>query len=508
MRAPRLTAALAAVPIVLAGVAGVAHADNIQDTIEGSVPGLTLEAGSATAAGAAIRLVGNNADGATTDPGCNIDAGEAPLVLDVVTPAGITATPDPLTVSQCGTEYPVSFVAGSTAQSGTVTVTVVSGPAGGGGYNNQVLIPITVTQPVVSNTPPGVSIVGVTDGASYAVGSVPPATCSVVDAEDGPSTFPATLGAVTGPYASDGIGSQTATCSATDLGGLQASASATYSILDPSAPTIAATLTPAVPDGENGWYRGDVTLRWDVVEDESPSSLVETGCVDQDITADQASTGYSCAATSAGGAADEQTVTVQRDGTPPTTPTFVGGPPASFAYDGQPLSAPTCVSTDATSGLLSCVVSGGGQTTVGVHSYLATATDLAGNTSTASYSYEVLAWGLAGFRSPVDMGAGVWNSVKGGSTVPLKFEVFAGQTELTSTSAVRSFTVRTVACPGSTAQVDEIELVTTGGTSLRYDTTGGQFVQNWQTPKKPGTCYAVTMTTQDASTLSANFLLR
>jgi hypothetical protein len=136
----------------------------------------------------------------------------------------------------------------------------------------------------------------------------------------------------------------------------------------------------------------------------------------------------------------------------------------------------------------------------------ATATDNAGNTAIASHTYTVLPWTAKGFYSPVDMG-GIWNTVKGGSTVPLKFELLASA-ELTSTAAIKSFTQKTVACPNSTAMVDEIELVTTGGTSLRYDTTGGQFIQNWQTPKKPGACYTVTMTAQDGSTISANFSLK
>jgi len=91
--------------------------------------------------------------------------------------------------------------------------------------------------------------------------------------------------------------------------------------------------------------------------------------------------------------------------------------------------------------------------------------------------------------------------------VPLKFEVFAGATELTSTSAVKSFVQTRVVC-SSTAPIDEVEVTTTGGTTLRYDLTGGQFIQNWQTPKTPGVCYRVTMTTQDGSTLSALFKLK
>ncbi|NTU88495.1 MAG: single-stranded DNA-binding protein [Actinobacteria bacterium] len=57
--------------------------------------------------------------------------------------------------------------------------------------------------------------------------------------------------------------------------------------------------------------------------------------------------------------------------------------------------------------------------------------------------------------------------------------------------------------------VDDIEFTTTGGTSLRYDSTGGQFIQNWRTPKgKAGYCYEATLTTDDGSFISASFKLK
>ena len=136
----------------------------------------------------------------------------------------------------------------------------------------------------------------------------------------------------------------------------------------------------------------------------------------------------------------------------------------------------------------------------------ATAKDRADNVSTSTRTYTVLAWALKGFYQPVDM-FGTWNSVKGGSTVPLKFEVFAGSTELTSVSVVHSFVQTRVDCDG-THPTDEIEVVSTGGTELRYDSTGGQFIQNWKTPKLPGQCYRVTMTTDDGSSLVAFFKLK
>jgi hypothetical protein len=117
----------------------------------------------------------------------------------------------------------------------------------------------------------------------------------------------------------------------------------------------------------------------------------------------------------------------------------------------------------------------------------------------------VRAWRLSGFYQPVDMG-GVWNIVKGGSTVPLKFEVFAA-TELTDVNVVEHFSVARISCLDAGSE-DAIEMVTTGGTSLRYDSLAGQFIQNWQTPKAAGTCYLVAMRTDDGSSLVANFKLK
>jgi hypothetical protein len=102
---------------------------------------------------------------------------------------------------------------------------------------------------------------------------------------------------------------------------------------------------------------------------------------------------------------------------------------------------------------------------------------------------------------------GIHSVVKNGSTVPLKFEIFAGATELTDTANVKSLTYAQTSCD-VTANTDEIETVATGGTSLRYDATSGQFIYNWKTPNTAGKCYRVTMTTQDGSSLVAYFKLK
>jgi len=115
-------------------------------------------------------------------------------------------------------------------------------------------------------------------------------------------------------------------------------------------------------------------------------------------------------------------------------------------------------------------------------------------------------WTLNGFFQPVDMG-NVWNTVKNGSTVPLKFRIYAGTLELTDVSAVKSLNYLQVSCTTlAAASEDAIETVATGGTVLRY--SDGQFIFNWKTPSTANKCYRVTMTTQDASTIIAYFKLK
>jgi YDG domain len=125
------------------------------------------------------------------------------------------------------------------------------------------------------------------------------------------------------------------------------------------------------------------------------------------------------------------------------------------------------------------------------------------NTSTTTTA-SILAWNLAGYYQPVDMPSGgmVWNTIKGGQTVPLKFQIFVGSTERTDVGAVKAFTATPTSC-GTPGIDDLVEITTTGATELRY--SGGQFIQNWQTPKGANMCYRTTMTAQDGSLLTAYF---
>lgn len=311
-------------------------------------------------------------------------------------------------------------------------------------------------------------------------------------------------------FSSNAAGNYPITASVSDAGvGSYSTSQANFTLrvnaVTPS-DTTAPVITPTVVGtlGNNGWYTSDVTLSWDVSDAQSTVSST-SGCETTSITADQGPTDYTCTATSAGGT-DSKMVSIKRDATAPTVG-FNGGPANGGTY--FPLTvpaAPTCVGSDTTSLLASCIISGY-STGVGPQTMTATAEDNAGNTAIATRSYTVRPpFTLGGFFQPVDMN-GMVNTVKNGATVPLKFTVLDGGVAQTSTSVVSSFRQIKVPCDDSLT-ADDIEIVSTGGTSLRYDATGGQFIQNWQTPKQVGACYTATVTFISNQTISANFKLK
>ena len=189
---------------------------------------------------------------------------------------------------------------------------------------------------------------------------------------------------------------------------------------------------------------------------------------------------------------------------PDTTPPVISWQGAiddgdSFPFGSVP-PAPTCTAVDAVDGPVTCGVTGY-STAVGTHTLTATATDAADNTAAATRSYTVTGYTLFGFYSPVQMG-GALNKISAGSTTPLKFEVFIGSTELTSPSVVGSLTATEISCE----TLAPVAAPTTSGfKGVRY--VDGRFSDSWKSPKRVTSCYRVTLTTVDGSSLSANFQL-
>ncbi|WP_185747428.1 PxKF domain-containing protein [Humibacillus xanthopallidus] len=292
--------------------------------------------------------------------------------------------------------------------------------------------------------------------------------------------------------------------SCTNDAGLTTNAAPLTVKLDKTGPSAALAVT-AGDAGENGWYTSDVTVS---TSGSDTISGPVTCTSDQTQTTETAGQVFNGSCTNdAGLSTNAASLTVKLDKTLPGV-LWTGGPAAGGTYYfGFVPSPPTCSATDGLSGPADCAVSGY-SAAVGGHTMTATAHDNAGNTGTDTRNYTVSAWTLKGFYQPVDMN-GALNMVKAGSTVPLKFEVFAGSTELTDTAVVDTFKWGEVPCTDFSGAVqDDIEQYTSGQTVLRYDTTGGQFIQNWQTPKKAGSCYKVVMKTDDGSSISANFKLK
>jgi Tol biopolymer transport system component len=158
--------------------------------------------------------------------------------------------------------------------------------------------------------------------------------------------------------------------------------------VDDTAPTVAYQLSPPTPDGDNGWYRGDVSLAWTVADAESAFTVV--GCDDQDIVADQPATSYQCSATSDGGSAVPVEVSIARDATPPTVGSAIS-PAVPDGLSGWWVSSPTAsfACDDATSGVAFC--SEPASLVEGAASWVtATARDRAGNvTDVVAGPYQV-----------------------------------------------------------------------------------------------------------------------
>jgi len=235
-------------------------------------------------------------------------------------------------------------------------------------------------------TAPVVTVTGVENGATYTQGSVPAAGCSTTDATSGVETN-AHVSITGGP-----LGSVTAMClGAKDNAGNSAGAvSATYMILaaDSTAPVIDYVLNPTTPSGLHGWYTGNVTLTWTVIDTETPDTVSQVGCANQTITADQVKATYSCSATSDGGTAAQVNVVIGRDATPPVVTVTGVTNDASYAYGAVPTAG--CTTSDATSGVATqATISLTGGPLGSVTAQCLGATDNAGNANAAVVTYTV-----------------------------------------------------------------------------------------------------------------------
>jgi len=154
---------------------------------------------------------------------------------------------------------------------------------------------------------------------------------------------------------------------------------------DYTAPVVTPTVTGTL--GDNGWYRSDVSLSWDVTDDESPI-VSRDGCNKSTVSADVNGQTFTCTATSSGaGGPGTASVTVKRDATSPTV-TCSSAPTFEL---GQQFASVDGTVADAMSGPVSGSISTPVSTAnAGGYSAVLTGVDRAGNVKTQSCGYSVV----------------------------------------------------------------------------------------------------------------------
>ncbi len=284
------------------------------------------------------------------------------------------------------------------------------------------------------------------------------------------------------------------------------------------------TLSPDRPPDFTSWYHGSV----DVTATTSAQTLevsVDGGPFESSSSVTLTSDGaHVVEARDSDG--DTAIAAFLIDTAKPDTPQFTGIQGGIIPVNNVPGSV-GCTSSDALSGLKSCVVTGF-STAIGAHTLTATATDNAGNQSTATLSYTV-GFQAGDILAPVTAPSGDQTNplatdlqvFKIKSTVPLKFQFYldAAKKTLMTTPPAGSIAYVTVAkYSSSTSSSDQTDLVTgSADTGTQFRWTGSlayQYVFNMATSKlTPGTYYClITLKAADGTVLGLSakqyFVLR
>ena len=116
---------------------------------------------------------------------------------------------------------------------------------------------------------------------------------------------------------------------------------------------------------------------------------------------------------------------------------------------------------------------------------------------------DLLHYNFTGFFQPVD-NIPVLNSVKGGSSIPVKFSLGGDQGLNIFLSGYPLS--RQIACPSSSSTDNVEQTVNAGGSTLSYDALTDQYTYVWKTNKSwTGTCRQLVVILNDGSIHTANF---
>jgi hypothetical protein len=110
---------------------------------------------------------------------------------------------------------------------------------------------------------------------------------------------------------------------------------------------------------------------------------------------------------------------------------------------------------------------------------------------------------FTGFDQPIDNG-GIWNTVKAGSAIPVKFSL--GGAQGSDVIKAGAPTATETSCPSASAALDAVEeTVTASQSGLIYDAGADQYTYVWKTNKaSAGKCYRFELGLNDQSSRTFN----
>ena len=274
--------------------------------------------------------------------------------------------------------------------------------------------------------------------------------------------------------------------------------------LDKTAPVITGAVTAGVK-GQNGWYTGPVTVHFTC----SDALSGIASCPDDEVlTSNGANDAVGTATDKAGNTA---TATVSGITIDQEKPTITAVNVAGGLYILGTTPGATCAANDSFAGLASCTVTvaGGKANGVGTFTYTATATDKAGNTSTATGSYRVI-YRFDGYLQPInDTGhqTGATTSIfKSGSTVPTKFQLKNGAGAIVQATTAPLWLTPVKGTP-TTAAVDESLYADSPDSGSTYQLNGDTYQYNWKT-NGAGFYWRIGVTLDDGQSYYVNIGLR
>ncbi len=293
-------------------------------------------------------------------------------------------------------------------------------------------------------------------------------------------------------------GTYVVTYTATDGGGNTASVQRTVTVVDTTPPTVTLNGAAAMTVECHTSFSDPGASAADSCAGDLTSQIARTGSVDVNTPGTYTLT-YAVSDPSGKAASATRTVTVVDSTKPVIT---LNGPAALDVFLGSTYADAGATATDSCAGSVAVTATSTVNTAaVGTYAVTYTATDPSGNQAVPVVRTVRVIYNFTGFFSPISNTA--VNVVNAGRSVPVKFNLAGNQGlgifPLGSPTSVQ------VSC--TTANTIDVEgTVTSGGSSLTYDASSGQYIYNWKTDGSwAGQCRVLNVTLADGTTHTAYF---